>query len=94
MDVLQDRLDGMPIEVGRSTGLGSSSVDTTYGEILTDRDKARSRGVFVLTDGASRLVLEWSLTATFPTVPLIWPARVTNVNGRFVKTHLRRPRAT
>jgi hypothetical protein len=82
---------GMPIKVGKITRPASSSIDSTYQELKTPQDEARAYSTHVLVDGQSKLVIESSFTATFPTVPYFWPRRITNVDGQLVKTFFRRP---
>lgn len=87
-----ETLPGMPIKVGKITRPASSSIDSTYQNILTLDDEARAYSMHVLSDGESKLVMESSFILPF--VFAIWPRRITNINGRLVKTLVRRPRVT
>lgn len=90
---MMETLPGMPIKVGKITRPMSSSIDSTYHNILTPEDESRAYSMHVLSEGESRLVVESSWIIPIP-FPFLIPRRITNVNGRLVKTFMRRPRVT
>lgn len=86
-----DTFPSMPIKVGKFERSHGSSIYYDYREMTTPDDEARALTVHGLGIGESKMVVETTVIIPFIIFPT--PRRITNVDGKLVKTFFRRPRA-
>jgi hypothetical protein len=85
-------LPGMPIKVGKFTRSHGSGIYRDYREMTTPEDDARAFTVHGLGIGESKMVVETKTNVPFIFLTFPIPRRITNVDGKLVKTFFRRPR--
>lgn len=85
---------GMPISVGRVTRtVATGSISRTFIDLIEARESDDIGKTFVLWPGESKRTCEYGTLFMIPPVTSIWPVRLTNVDGKLVKTMFRRPKA-